>query len=95
MAVASLNSFSEEHLDKVIEVSFMKKIHGHSCSENSDFSFQSSSALGLALFRKGNVELPSNLITILMQDLPACLEIMKRYLKKWMVPAGYKFSEFQ
>ncbi|XP_059284643.1 uncharacterized protein LOC132037947 isoform X7 [Lycium ferocissimum] len=43
-----------------------------------DFSFQSSSALGLALFRKGNVELPSNLITILMQDLPACLEIMKR-----------------
>ncbi|XP_059284645.1 uncharacterized protein LOC132037947 isoform X8 [Lycium ferocissimum] len=35
MAVASLNSFSEEHLDKVIEVSFMKKIHGHSCSENS------------------------------------------------------------
>ncbi|XP_059284648.1 uncharacterized protein LOC132037947 isoform X11 [Lycium ferocissimum] len=88
MAVASLNSFSEEHLDKVIEVSFMKKIHGHSCSENSG-------AFTATYNVKGNVELPSNLITILMQDLPACLEIMKRYLKKWMVPAGYKFSEFQ
>ncbi|XP_060217374.1 uncharacterized protein LOC132644786 isoform X4 [Lycium barbarum] len=36
MAVAPLNPFfSEEFLGKVIEVSFMKKIHGHSCSENS------------------------------------------------------------